>query len=95
MKTFLLVFDDGSGREIDLRSYVDSLDNGAEIFTLDGHVAFLKSNLSVTDLSDRFLRFSGSSLFFLVDVTSSEYGGRMPGVFWDFIKSRTLESAAE
>jgi hypothetical protein len=95
MKTFLLVFDDGSGREIDLRSYVDSLDNGAQIFELDGHVAFLKTNLSVTDLSDRFLRFSGSSLFFIVDITSSEYGGRMTGMYWDFLKARALESAAE
>jgi hypothetical protein len=95
MKTFLLVFDDGSGREIDLRSYVDSLDNGAQIFTLDGHVGCLKSNLSVTELSDRFSQFSGSSLFFIVDVTSSEYGGRMLGVFWDFLKSRALQSAAE
>ena len=95
MRTFLLVFDDGSSGEIDLRSYVDSLDAGAEMYTLDGHVCFLKSNLSVSDLSGRLLPFSGSSLFFIVDVTSSEYEGRMLGVFWDFLKSRTLESAAE
>jgi hypothetical protein len=95
MKTFLLVFDDGSSAEIDLRSYVDSLDTGAEMYALDGHFCFLKSNLSVSELSSRFLRFSGSSLFFIVDVTSSEYEGRMLGVFWDFLKSRALESAAE
>jgi hypothetical protein len=95
MKTFLLVFDDGSNPEIDLRSYVDSLDVGAEMYTLDGHVCFLKSNLLVSDLSERLLRFSGSSLFFVVDVTSSEYEGRMLGVFWDFLKSPALESAAE
>jgi hypothetical protein len=95
MKTFLLVFDDGSSPEIDLRRYVDSLDSGAEMYTLDGHVCFLKSDLSVSDLSGRLLRFSGSSLFFIVDVTSSEYEGRMLGVFWDFLKSRHLESAAE
>jgi hypothetical protein len=95
MKTFLLVFDDGSGAEIDVRSYVDSLDTGAEMYALDGHFCFLKSNLSVSELSSRFLRFSGSSLFFIVDVTSSEYEGRMLGVFWDFLKSRALESAAE
>ena len=95
MKTFLLVFDDGSNPEIDLRSYVDSLDTGAEMYTLDGHVCFLKSNLSVSDLSGRLLKCSGSSLFFIVDVSSSEYEGRMLGVFWDFLKSRTFESAAE
>ena len=95
MKTFLLVFDDGSNPEIDLRSYVDSLDSGAEMYALDGHVCFLKSNLSVSDLSGRLLTFSGSSLFFIVDVTSSEYEGRMLGVFWDFLKSRAFESAAE
>jgi hypothetical protein len=95
MKTFLLVFDDGSNPEIDLRSYVDSLDSGAEMYALDGHVCFLKSNLSVSDLSGRLLTFSGSSLFSIVDVTSSEYEGRMLGVFWDFLKARALESAAE
>ena len=95
MKTFLLVFDDGSGAEIDLLGYVDSLDTGAEMYALDGHFCFLKSNLSVSELSSRFLRFSGSSLFFIVDVTSSEYEGRMLGVFWDFLKQRKLESAAE
>jgi len=95
MKTFLLVFDDGSNPEIDLRRYVDSLDSGAEMYTLDGHVCFLKSNLSVSDLSGRLLTFSGSSLFFIVDVSSSEYEGRMLGVFWDFLKPRAFESAAE
>jgi hypothetical protein len=95
MKTYLLVFDDGSNAEVDLRSYVDSLDIGAEMYTLDGHVCFLKSDLSVSDLSGRLLKFAGSSLFFIVDVTSSEYEGRMLGVFWDFLKSRQLESAAE
>jgi hypothetical protein len=95
MKTFLLVFDDGSNPEIDLRSYVDSLDIGAEMYALDGHVCFLKSDLSVSDLSGRLLKFAGSSLFFITDVTSSEYEGRMLGVFWDFLKSPRLESAAE
>jgi hypothetical protein len=95
MKKFLLVFDDGSNAQIDLRSYVDTLDTGAGMFTLDGHVSCLKSNLSVADLSDRLLKFSGSSLFFIVDVTSAEYEGRMLGAFWDFLKPRILESAAE
>lgn len=95
MKTHLLVFDDGSNPDHDLRSYVDTLDSGAEMFTLDGHVCFLKSDLSVSELSGKWLNFAGSSLYFIADVTASEYEGRMPGVFWDFLKSRSFESAAE
>jgi hypothetical protein len=95
MKKYLLVFDDGSNPEIDLAEFVDTLDSGAEMYTLDGHVCFLRSTLSVSDLSRRFLRFAGSSLFFVVDVTSSEYEGRMLGRFWDFLKQPSLETAAE
>jgi len=95
MKNFLLVFDDGSGSEIDLGKYVDTLDVGAQLYTLDGHVCFLKSGLPVSELSSRLLKFSGSSLFFIVDISESQYEGRMLGVFWDFLKSRSLESAAE
>jgi hypothetical protein len=95
MRAYLLVFDDGSNPEIDLQSFVEKLDNGAEMYTLDGHVCFLKSNLSVSELSSNFLKFAGSSLFFIVDVTSSDYEGRMLGVFWKFLKEPVLESAAE
>ena len=95
MKTYLLVFDDGSEPEIDLQKFVDTLDNGGKMFTLDGHVCFIKSNLSVSQLSDRFMNFAGSSLYFIADVTSTDYAGRMPGIFWDDIKQRTLASAAE
>lgn len=99
MKTYLLVFDDGSNPEIDLSGYVDTLDSGAEILTLDGHVCFLKSHLSVAELSNKFLKFAGSSLFFITELNSSEYAGRMQGVFWDFLKGSAkqpaLESAAE
>lgn len=95
MNTHVLVFDDGSNPEVDLRGFVDTLDNGAEMYTLDGHVCFLKSGLSVSELSRRFLKFAGSSLFFIADVTSCDYEGRMLGAFWDFMKKRTLEAAAE
>jgi hypothetical protein len=95
MKTYLLVFDDGSNPEIDLAGFVDTLDSEAKILTLDGHVCFLRSNLSVSELSDRFLKFAGSSLFFVTDVSSSDYAGRMVGSFWDFLKQPALESAAE
>jgi hypothetical protein len=86
MKTHLLVFDDGRHPEIDLRSFVETLDSGAEMYTLDGHVCFLKSNLVVSELSDRFLKFAGSSLFFITEVSSSDFAGRMTGMFWDFLK---------
>ncbi len=95
MKRHLLVFDDGSGSELDLRKFVDSLDAGAEMYTLDGHVCFLKSRLSASEISDRFLKFAGSRLFFVADVTSSDSAGLMLGIFWDFIKRPALESAAE
>jgi hypothetical protein len=95
MKKYLLVYDDGSNPEIDLASFVDTLDSGAEMYTLDGHVCFLRSTLSVSDLSRRFLKFAGSSLFFIVDVTSADYEGRMLGRFWDFLKQSSLETSAE
>ena len=95
MKRHLLVFDDGSGSELDLRKFVDSLDAGAEMYTLDGHVCFLKSRLSASEISDRFLKFAGSRLVFVADVTSSDSAGLMLGIFWDFIKRPALESAAE
>ena len=93
MKTYLLVFDDGSNPEIDLRSFIETLDSGASMYTLDGHVCFLKSNLSVSELSNKFSKFSGSSLFFVTDLTTSDYQGRMLGVFWDFMKKDVLHSA--
>jgi hypothetical protein len=99
MKVYLLVFDDGSDPDINLRGFVDSLDNGAEIITLDGHVCFLKSTLSAVQLSEKFLKFAGSSLYFITDLSSADYAGRMQGVFWDFLKEPSLpvafESAAE
>jgi hypothetical protein len=95
MKRYLLVFDDGSNPEIDLSGFVDALDSGAEMYTLDGHVCFLKSAMSVSDISKRFMKFAGSSLFFIADVTKSNYEGRMIGPFWDFLKEQSLQPAAE
>jgi len=95
MKQYLLVYDDGSNPDIDLAGFVDTLDSGAEMYTLDGHVCFLRSTLSVSDLSRKFMKFAGSSLFFIVDMTSSDYEGRMVGRFWDFLKQPSLETAAE
>ena len=71
MTTYLLVFDDGSDPDVDLRSFVDTLDEAAEMYTLDGHVCFLRSNLSVSEINDRFLRFAGSSLFLVTELGSN------------------------
>jgi hypothetical protein len=95
MKRYLLVFDDGSNPEVNLSGFVETLDAGAEMYTLDGHVCFLKSALSVSDVSKRFMKFAGSSLFYIADVTTSDYQGRMVGRFWDFLKEQSLEPAAE
>lgn len=96
MKTYLLVFDDGSDPEIDLRSFVDTLDAGAEMVTLDGHVCFLKSDFSARKLCDKFLSFAGSRVFFVTELNSSNYAGRMQSPYWDFIKQQAnLSSAAE
>jgi len=95
VRRHLLVFDDGSGKELDLQSFVDSLDAGARMYTMDGHVCFLTSALSASEVSDRFLKLAGSRLFFVTDVTSSPCAGRMFGSFWDFMKSPALQSAAE
>ncbi len=95
MKRHLLVFDDGSGDDLDLKAFVDSLDEGAKMLALDGHVCFLQSNLSVAEISDRFVKFAGSRLFFVSDISHSNYSGRMPSVFWeDFMRTR-LQTAAE
>jgi hypothetical protein len=93
MKSYLLVFDDGSNPDVDLRSFVDALDAAAEMRTLDGHVCFLRSNLSVSELNDKFLPFAGSSLFLITEL-GSDYAGRMTGSDWDFIKGKSLTPAA-
>ena len=95
MKRHLLVFDDGSGSELNLQEFVDSLDAGARMYTMDGHVCFLKSKLSAQEISDRFQTLAGSRLFLVTDVSSSDYAGRMFGKFWDFMKNPVLPNAAE
>jgi hypothetical protein len=94
MKLRLLVFDDGSNPNIDLQAFVESLDRGADLYTLDGHVCFIKTRLSVADISERFLNFAGSSLFFVTEVNSADYAGRMLGAFWDFLNKDESLSAA-
>ena len=93
MKRHLLVFDDGSGNELNLQSFVNSLDAGAEMYAMDGHVCFLKTTLSASEVSDRFLKFAGSRLFFVSDITTSDFSGRMLGVFFDFMKGSVLTAA--
>ncbi len=85
----------GNGDELDVQSFVDSLDAGARMYAMDGHVCFLKTALSASEVTDRFLKLAGSRLFFVADVTSSACSGKMLGAFFDFMKSPTLPNAAE
>ena len=52
------------------------------MLALDGHVCFLQTDLSVSEVSDKFVKYAGSRLFFVSDISQSDYSGRMPGVFW-------------
>jgi hypothetical protein len=95
MKLHLLVFDDGSDPDIDLQRFLETLDEGADMYALDGHVCFLKSNLAVSEISEKFLPFAGSSLFFVTELNTTDYAGRMLGVFWNFMsEERSLSPAA-
>jgi hypothetical protein len=93
MKRLLLVFDDGTSDELNLQSFVDSLDSDAQMYAMDGHVCFLKTTLSASEISDKFLKFAGSRLFFVSDITTSDFSGRMLGVFFDFMKGSALTAA--
>jgi len=95
VRRHLLVFDDGNGDELALQNFVETLDEGAEIYTLDDHVCFVKSALSAFEISDRFVGFAGSRLFYIGDLTGSPGAGRMPGSFWDYLKNSSLKTAAE
>ena len=94
MKTFLLVFDDGSDPEINLSDFVELLDDGAQMYALDGHVCFIQTSLDASELSARFMNIAGSNLFFVTEVSASDYAGRMVGPFWDFFKSKDAIASA-
>ena len=91
----LLVFDDGNCARLDLQGFVESLDAGARLYAMDGHVCFVTTELPASEVSDRFLKFAGSRLFFVADITSSPCAGRMFGTFWDFVKSPGRPTAVE
>ena len=95
MKRHLLVFEEGTAGERDLKAFVDSLDDGAQMYAFDGRACFLKSELTAPEVSRRFQRIDGSSLFFIADISSSDCSGRMFGVFWEFMKKPALSNAAE
>ncbi len=95
MNNYLLVFDDGNGDEIDLKAFVDSLDEGAKMLAFDRHACFLQSGLSVSQTNERFAKFAGSRLYFISDITSSDFSGRMPGTFWEEFMPTKAKAAAE
>jgi hypothetical protein len=99
MKRYLIVFEEEGSRERsltnDLKAFVDSLDDGAQMYAFDGRVGFLKTRLNAQEVTNRLLKFAGSDLFFVADITSSDCSGRMYGFFWDFLKKSALANAAE
>jgi hypothetical protein len=95
MKRHLLVFEERTADVSDLKAFVDTLDDGAQMFAFYDRAYFLKSELSSQEISDRFLKFAGSSLFLVADISSSDCSGRMFGIFWDFMKKTSLPAAAE
>ena len=95
MKRHLLVFEDRTADELALKAFVDSLDSGAPMYAFYDRACFLKSELTAAELSKRFLKFAGSSLFFVADISSSDCSGRMFGIFWEFMKKTSLPAAAE
>jgi hypothetical protein len=90
-----LVFDDGNGDDLDLKGFVDTLDEAAEMLALDGHVCFLQTRLSASKVSEIFAKFSGSRLFFVTEISQSDYSGRMPGDFWREFMRGGQKAAAE
>jgi hypothetical protein len=66
-----------------------------QMYTLDDHVCFLKTALSASNITDQFLKFAGSRLFFMADLTASNCSGGMLGAFLDFMKMSALPTAAE
>ncbi len=94
MKTFLPIFDDGNDPDVDLQAFTDRLDEGAQIYTMDGHVCFIRSGLDAATLTDRFLPLAGSKLSFVTEVSTSDYGGNMVGWFWECLKGRAAMPTA-
>jgi hypothetical protein len=94
MKSYLLVFDDGNGAEFQISKFIDSLDDGASGITLDGHVCFFKSSLSMDEIESILLSLVGSRLFFVTEIGESPFVGRMLGAHWDLIKQRAKLSSA-
>ena len=95
MKSYLLVFDDGNDDEFKVSAFVESLDEGAACYTLDGHVCFFRSGLPIETIEESLLKLAGSRLFFVTEVGDVNYGGRMLPEHWEFIRpANRLSSAA-
>jgi hypothetical protein len=95
MNRLLLVPEDGDSRAPDLQASIETLDPGAQIYALGDRAGFLRTDLDAFDVSDKFLPFAGSRLFFVTDIASSPAAGKMFGSSRDFMKSPTLRAAAE
>lgn len=85
MKNYLLVFDDAAEHAIDVEGFLEHLDERAQLYAIDGHSFFIKSSHDAAFLTDRFLPFAGSRLFFITAI-AGDFSGRMVGRFWEFLK---------
>jgi hypothetical protein len=95
MNRLLLVFGGGDGSAPDLQAFIETLDPGAQIYALGDRVCFLRTAIHVFEVSEKFLPFAGSRVYFVTDITSSPAAGRMFGAFWDFLKQSSLPAVAE
>jgi hypothetical protein len=95
VKRHLLVFVDGDGDDLDLKAFVDTLDERTEISMLYDHVCFVRSEPTASEIFDRFVKCAATRLFFVADISNSVYSGRMLSSFWDHFKKPALTNAAE
>jgi len=97
MRRHIIVFEYGDSRTVNLRRFVDSLDDGAQAYSYEGHFCFLRTNYSASEISERLHALDGGLIFFVADITKSDASGQMIGSFWDFIREKRpeLQDAAE
>ena len=94
MKNYLLVFDSGAELVIDAEKFLEHLDEHAQLYAIDGHSFFIKSVHDAAFLTDKFLPFAGSSLFFITAIGAADFSGRMVGRFWEFLKDDAAVATA-
>ena len=87
MNRLLLVLDDGDGSAPRSSGFYRTLDPGAQIYALDDRACFLRTALHAFDVSDKFLPFAGSRLYFVTDITSSPARGKNVRLFLGLLQA--------